>query len=154
MEKKKTKAKEPKKVEKKKEKGVKINKKIVLLIVCAVVFLAIVITASAISINKNRDTDEIVLEKLYNDIYEWEYEIKDKDIVKLESKKNTGDIKGETQVKKVKQHFVFKALKKGKTDIKFVFRNTGNGSYMGIKHYDVTVDDNLKLTIKEKTGNQ
>ena len=130
------------------------KKKIILIVICAIVFLGIIITAIVLNANKNSDVEEIVLEKLYNDIYEWEYEIKDPSIVKIESKKVTGDIKGETNVKKVKERFTFKALKPGKTDIKFVFKNTSNGSYTTIKYYDAIVHKDLKLTIKEKTENQ
>lgn len=126
-----------------------INKKhiITLLIVIVLIVSIVFIT------NRHKDLKTITLETHANEISEWDYEFKDKGIVKLYDKKRSGDIEGKTAEGLIIEKYTFKALKKGKTIIKFTFLNKKNGSFGEIKEYYVTVDKNLKLTIKEKKEN-
>lgn len=136
-------------VEKKnvKKDKVKINKKV--LIGCLSLILLIIVGIGLFFILRDTSTETIQLEVLPKDIYEWKCDIKDNKIVKLDNKKVTGD----TEDKNggiVYEKYTFKALKSGKTTMTFTYTNTQNGSFGEIKYYDVVVDKNLSLTIKER----
>ena len=84
-----------------------------------------------------------------DDLYQWEYEIEDNDIVQFYKKEKIGDQDKKANNGSAMEQYYFKALAPGKTKIKFIFRNAKNGSYDKIKYYDITVDKNLKLSIKK-----
>ena len=131
--------------EKKVKKTKKISKKFkILLLVIVILILGIIIIS-----NMHKDIATITLETHANEVSEWEYKIGDKSIVKHIDKKQSGDLEGKTQEGLIIEKHIFQALKPGKTTIKFTFINTVNKSYGEIKEYKVTVDENLKLEIKE-----
>ena len=127
--------------DKKMNKGILILIPIVILVGCLVIFLLL---------NKDKEAGYISLETHANEIYEWKYEIDNKDIVKFVEKKQSGDLEGKTPEGKIIEKYYFEGKKPGKTDISFTFTNTKNGSYLDTKYYTVTVDKKLKLTIEEK----
>jgi hypothetical protein len=127
--------------DKKMNKGILILIPIVILVGCLVIFLLL---------NKDTKTGYVTLETHANEIYEWKYEIDNKDIVKFVEKKQSGDLEGKTPEGKIIEKYYFEGKKPGKTDISFTFTNTKNGSYLDTKYYTVTVDKKLKLTIEEK----
>lgn len=115
-------------------------------VIICIAILLIIIVCFILSF-KNRDLDTIALDTHANEVSEWEYEIKDKDIIKFEKKERVGDIEGKTKEGLITEYYTFKALKEGKTTIKFTFKNKNNGSYGEINEYNVVVDKNNKLTI-------
>lgn len=125
----------------KKKKGIFILIPIVLLIGALVIFLIL---------KKGTETGYVTLETHANEIYEWKYEIENKDIIKFVEKKQSGDLEGKTPKGKIIEKYYFEGKKPGKTDLSFTFTNTKNGSYLDTKYYTVTVDKKLKLTIEEK----
>ncbi len=141
--------KEPVVVETKTPKKRKLKKEVMAFIVLIILVL---ITITTVLINNyiHRDLDTIVLETHANEIYEWQYDIGKKEIVEFHKKQRSGDLEGKTQEGLITERYIFKALKPGKTTIKFTFMNTKNGSYGEIKEYTVTVEKNMKLTIEEK----
>ncbi len=92
----------------------------------------------------------IELEKRAYEIYNWKCEIENKKIVKLSKKKVIGDTKDQNSNELIIEKFYYEPLKKGKTSIKCYFTNINTGSYTEYKEYSVTVDKNLKLSIKQK----
>lgn len=121
-----------------------------IIILSAVVILIII---SLVFTFINRGLDTITLETHANEVSEWKYEIDNKSIIKFYNKKRSGDIEGKTSEGLITERYTFKALKPGKTTLKFTFKNTVNNSYGEVKYYNISVDKNLKLTIKEKKDN-
>lgn len=79
--------------------------------------------------------------------YNWEYEIEDKDLVELVKIKN--EVKNKNVAGgRINKHYIFKALKKGKTTITFRYVGVSD-EVIEIKTYDINIDKNLKVTIKE-----
>ncbi len=122
------------------------NKKIIFIILILVFVLILVLCLS----NRKSSTAKIELKAYADGLYAWEYEIKDKSIVKFKEKTRTGDIEGKTHEGLIYETYEFQSLKSGKTTIKFTFVNTNNGSFLDMYEYNVTVDENLNLTIEKK----
>ena len=109
---------------------------LILVLVCAYTMLVVLF----IHVNKNKDIDSIVLETNGYEMYEWKYDIKEKNIIKYTEKKTNNNQKTE--------EYYFKALKPGKTSISFTYANTKNGSFLDVKNYTAIVDKHLNLSIE------
>ena len=119
------------------------------IIIFGIILLIIVIIVSLIFIFRDNSKGVIKLETHENGIYEWKYEIKNKKIVRFDKKEKLGDSEDKNGGL-ILERYTFKALKPGKTTIKFTFINTKNGSYDEIKKYGVVVDKKLNINITEK----
>ncbi len=98
---------------------------------------------------KDKSTAKIKLDVRKDDIYQWECEIKDKKIVKLDKKEKVGEDSNKGDM--ITEVYTFKALKPGKTTITFTFVNINNKSYLNVKNYKVVVDKKNHITIEEKS---
>ena len=98
---------------------------------------------------KDKSIAKIKLDVRKDDIYQWECEIKDKKIVKLDKKEKVGEDSNKGDM--ITEVYTFKALKPGKTTITFTFVNINNKSYLNVKNYKVVVDKKNHITIEEKS---
>lgn len=127
--------------------------KITVAIAITLILAGITLTLNKVVKNITKpNPNTILLETHANEVSEWQYKIGDKTIIKLDKKKRSGDIEGQTQEGLIKEKYIFKGLKKGTTTIKFTFINTKNNSYGEVKKYRVLVDNNLNVYIKEITN--
>ena len=116
-----------------------------------IIILVIIICLCFIFIfTRNNDSASIELQTHANEIYEWQYKIDDTSVVKFEKKQRFGDIEGKKKGGSITERYIFKALKPGKTSIRFIYTNTKNKSYTDVKEYKVDVDKKLNLAIKEQ----
>lgn len=119
------------------------------LIICAIViFIVVLCITLVVFISIDNTKGVIELRSKADDIYEWQYEIKDKKIVKYVEKKKYGDFE-DKHGGNITEKYIFKSLKPGKTTIKFTSVNKNNKSYLDIKTYEAKVDKKLHLTITE-----
>ena len=123
----------------------------------AVVIIAIVgVVAFAILHNRPSELTPgtAIVELMTNGgvAYEWNYEIKDKTVVRLD-KEESEDMAPGADGGPVKEKYSFVAEKEGETDIVFEYRSfleDKKDDVMETKTYHVAVDKNLQLTITEK----
>ena len=128
----------------------KNNKKRKFIFIGLIILLICVLCVIILFFTKDRTISTVKLETQTNDIYEWEYKIDNKKIVKFVERKRSGDFddKGSGIIT---EKYIFKALKPGKTTITFTFVNKNNKSFGEIKTYKAVVDKKLHLTINSMT---
>lgn len=121
-------------------------KKTYCIIGCIVLVLIAIILVIGIFF-KNRDTVDIKLMTNGGVPYEWEYKIEDESVVKLKNQYSK-DLDPELDGGRVELHYVFEALKEGKTMIVFKYKSvTGEDDTMSEEKYLVNVDKDLNITI-------
>lgn len=120
------------------------------IIICSIIIFIVIIIYILIFTLGNSSKKTVELTTQVNEVSEWKYEIKNKKIVKLDHKKLSGDV-NDNYDGKIIEKYTFKALKPGKTSLKFTFINKKNLSYGEIKYYEVIVNKKLELSINEIT---
>lgn len=128
-----------------------MNKKLFCLFIC-IICLGMVGCSKINSRKMSNDvkSNEIVLKTNGGVPYNWEYEIGDTAILIFDNL-NSIELDKNVEGGRVEQHYTFRGLKPGNTTIKFVYRNFVDKRVDSTKEYDVTVDDDLNVVIKEKS---
>lgn len=104
---------------------------------------------------KEGEEKEISLLGRDDEYYNWIYEIEDDSIVKVSDEKYFGtENSDEEYLLGGKYIFTFKALKEGKTRVKFSYVRSWDEEDEVFNYYvDINVDKNLKINITKELGN-
>lgn len=123
-----------------------MKKKIIILII--IIFILILLLGLFFLLLNSKVKEFEIVQKTNGGVpYNWEYKIKNNDLIefkKLIVDENKNDIVGG----KITKHYVFKALKEGTTTITFKYVGLDK-TVIERKVYDIVIDKNLKVIINE-----